>query len=218
MTVRLHPPYRRGGFNPLADAGTPLEEFAALVRSPRSGAGRYEARWHRTRFAIALPADHFRPESTIVVTTWCGTTVFASDAFTTDDTLDGFPVCGGCEGRALGAGLPGIVALIDVTKTGAMFEPDCITRFKVPKACPGRHLEPLALDRPSESVGVCAACGMVAPIRRPMRYSTVSDWQIRDHTPTADLVEPCPRHAWDDLIHHNGVTACRCEHARVGSA
>ena len=35
-----------------------------------------------------------------------------------------------------------------------------------------------------------------------------------DDTPTASLVEPCRRHAWDDLAHFDGVTKCRCEHAK----
>lgn len=214
MTVRLLPAYRRGGYNPYADVGEPLEEFAALVRSVHSGGGRYEARWHRTRCAFKLSADReFRAEA-VIVTAWCGTTVQASDAFTTDDHLDGFPVCGPCEGKALGAGLPGIVALLDVTRTGAVFEPDQITKFRTPKVCPGGTLDPLSLDRPSEGVGVCAACGMVAPIKRPSRNSTVSDWLIRDHQPTSDLVKPCPRHAWDDLTHVGGRTECRCSAAK----
>lgn len=213
MAVRLLPAYQRGGYNPFADQGEPLDQFAALVRSVRSGQGRYEARWHRTRSAIKRPAGDFRPEPTVVVSAWCGTTIFANEAFTTDDALDGFPVCGACEGKALGAGLPGVVALLDTTRTGVIFEPECITAFKPPKVCPGVSLEPLALDRPSDGVGVCAACGMVAPIKHPLRYSTVNDWLIRNHTPTSQLVDPCPRHAWDDLVYRDGTATCRCQRA-----
>ena len=210
MTVRLLPAYRRGGFNPYAMSGEPLTEYAALIRSPRSGRGRYEARWHRTRCATRRAANGPIPEE-IVVTAWCGTTVFASEAFKTDDALDGFPVCGSCEGRALGAGLPGVVALLDVTKTGVVFEPNEVTKFRPPKVCPGRTLEPLPLDRASVDVGVCAACGIVAPIKRPSRYPIVNDWCVKDHQPSADLVAPCPTHAWDDLTHRGGVTMCSCK-------
>ena len=70
-------------------------------------------------------------------------------------------------------------------------------------------VESLALDRPGEGVGVCAACGVVAPIKR-----SVEEWAIKDHAPSASLVEPCRRHAWDDLAHFDGVTKCRCEHAK----
>ncbi len=214
MTVKLLPAYRSGGYSPFADSGEVLDEFAALVRSVESGRGRYEARWHRSRSAVRLPVADYRPIPRVVVTAWCGTSVFAGEAFTTDDALDGFPVCGACEGKALGAGLPGVVALLDVTKTGVIFEPDGVTKFKPPKVCPGRMVEPLALDRPSEGVGVCAACGVVAPIKRPRTRYAVEGWAIKDHAPSASLVEPCRRHAWDDLAHFDGVTKCRCEHAK----
>lgn len=212
MTVKLLPAYRRGGYNPYL-TGKPLTEYAALVRSVHSGRGRYEARWHRTRCATEIPGGEFAP-GWVAVTAWCGTTISARDAFTTDDALDGFPVCGACEGKALGAGLPGVVALLDETRTGVVFEPDAVTKFRPPKNCPGRYMEPLALDRPSEGVGVCAACGLVAPIKRPSRYpSTVDDWQIKDHRPTTALVGPCDQHAWDDLVHVAGRTSCRCGEA-----
>lgn len=218
MPVRLLPAYERGGYNPYRGVGESLSEYAALVRSVHSGRGRYEARWHRTRCATRLEAlGDLLPER-VAVTAWCGTTVHMNEAFSTDDALDGFPVCGACEGKAMGAGLPGVVTLLDVTRTGVIFEPDAVTKFRAPKVCPGKYLEPLALDRASESVGVCAACGMVAPIKRAMRYSTVSDWQIKDHPPTTSLVAPCQRHAWDDLAHENGVTECRCRRAEKREA
>lgn len=214
VTVKLLPAYRSGGYSPFADSGEVLDEFAALVRSVQSGRRRYEARWHRSRSAVRLPVGTYRPVPVVVVTAWCGSTVFAHEAFATDDALDGFPVCGACEGKALGAGLPGVVALLDVTKTGVIFEPNSVTKFKPPKVCPGRMVEPLALDRPSEGVGVCAACGVVAPIKRPRTRHAVEEWAIKDHAPSASLVEPCRRHAWDDLAHFDGVTKCRCEHAK----
>lgn len=214
MTVKLLPAYRSGGYNHFADSREVLDEFAALVRSVKSGRGRYDARWHRSRSAVRLPVADYRPIPRVVVTAWCGTSVFAGEAFTTDDALDGFPVCGACEGKALGAGLPGVVALLDVTKTGVIFEPNSVAKFKPPKVCPGRMVEPLALDRPSEGVGVCAACGVVAPIKRPRTRHAVEEWAIKDHAPSASLVEPCRRHAWDDLAHFDGVTKCRCEHAK----
>ena len=34
--------------------------------------------------------------------------------------------------------MPGVVALLDVTKTGVIFEPNSVAKFKPPKVCPGR--------------------------------------------------------------------------------
>ena len=88
--IKLMPAYRRGGYNPYTTAKPITGEHPALIRSPRSGHGRYEVRWHRVKSAETYAAGH------TIVHVWCGQAVGADDAFTTDEALDGFPVCGAC--------------------------------------------------------------------------------------------------------------------------
>lgn len=206
MPIKLMPIYRRGGHNPYITAQPITGDHPALIRSPRSGRGRYEARWHRVKSAATYAAGH------TIVHVWCGQAVGSDDAFTTDDALDGFPVCGACEGRAMAVGLPGIVALLDVTKTGMVFEPDCVTAFKPPKACPGSTNGFLMLPAgvPAIDVAKCGACGVLAPIRTGREYWNPAQ-MLKIHAPGVDLVPPCEQHAWDDLVLDGENAVCRCK-------
>lgn len=204
MPIKLMPTYRRGGYNRYITEKPLSGPYPALIRSPRSGIGRYEARWHRVKSAASYQAGH------TIVTAWCGASISANEAFTTDDALDGFPVCGSCEGRALAVGLPGVVALLDTTKTGAIYEPDCIAAFRPPKVCPGSTNGWLVASPgvPAIDVGKCGACGILAPLRsgRDWHATTV----LKSHAPGVALVPPCPQHAWDDLTLDGDTAICRC--------
>lgn len=204
--IKLMPAYRRGGYNPYTTAKPITGEHPALIRSPRSGHGRYEVRWHRVKSAETYAAGH------TIVHVWCGQAVGADDAFTTDEALDGFPVCGACEGRAMAVGMPGIVALLDVTKTGMVFEPDCVTAFRPPKTCPGSTNGFLMLPAgaPAIDVAKCGACGVLVPIRTGREYSQPAQ-MLKIHAPGSELVPPCEQHAWDDLVLDNERAVCRCE-------
>lgn len=211
MPIKLMPAYRRGGYNPNYRAVPMSGEFPALIRSPQSGRGKYEARWHRVKSAEKYPKDKHSPERTMTHV-WCGQSIGADDAFTTDAALDGFPVCGACEGRALAMGLPGVVALLDMTKTGLIFEPDCVRAFKRPVRCPGSNNGYLLLPAgvPAVDVGKCAACGVLAPIRVGREYSHPAR-VLKLHDAGADLVDPCEVHAWDDLVLAGETAMCRCK-------
>jgi DNA (cytosine-5)-methyltransferase 1 len=98
VSVELLPPFTRGlGFTlDIEPRPTPL------TRGPRFVRSKSMSRWHRVRDGVDYGTH-------IAYGLWCGTTAHLSahrpQLLTHDrDPVDGMPVCGTCEGRALGAG------------------------------------------------------------------------------------------------------------------
>lgn len=102
--------------------------------------------------------------------------------------------------------------VLDVTKTGMVFEPDCVTAFRPPKTCPGSTNGFLMLPAgaPAIDVAKCGACGVLVPIRTGREYSQPAQ-MLKIHAPGSELVPPCEQHAWDDLVLDNERAVCRCE-------
>ena len=170
-----------------------ISEGPAYARS-----GNRSTRWHLIRSA----EDYISPYSGELhrsLTYWCGQ--FASrDALTMDEPPQNEPVCGTCFGRREGW----------QRNHGLLFTPHGITP---PKVCPGSRHMYLAVDA-GDGYYRCLACGCtVRGWSFGSRYCP--DYGLRTHAPGSDLVEPCPWHAWRDLVRADGpsgtVAACRCQ-------
>lgn len=72
-------------------------------------------RVHRIRRAEVIERHWFRDpkraDTDIAVDFWCGNTGSTSRGFIVAASPSGWPLCGTCEGRAVGAGYPGIAIL-----------------------------------------------------------------------------------------------------------
>lgn len=211
MTFPLEPPYTRGGFNPNTSDHEAVAEGPLLVRT------RTMSRWHRVKTGIRFTDQGGR----ISWDLWCGQSASDTNTIGRDDLpTDGLPVCGPCEGKALGAGYNGTAAIV-AGEALLLFEPESQTRFRPPTRCPGsgRSLW-LPADVPAaDNVGRCAVCGLHVALgwrRRGTGYSCDSWEAPKDHAPGEDLVEPCLFHAWDSLTIHHGAAVCACALQRLG--
>ena len=199
--VPLEPPHNRGS---VARGDVPVAEGPLLVR------GLGMTRWHRPRSGVI----HARHNGVPTWQLWCGQvlTVFG-DRFETDDAepTDGLPVCGPCEGRALGAGHGGTVTrAADGT---VVFVPDSQTKYRTPKRCPGTGNPAMVgeVDEPHDwRVIRCLACGTLAVIGNSRHGYDGTRGGPREHAPHT-LPEPCPFHAWDRLVIRDSRTVCSCE-------
>lgn len=197
--ARLEPPYTRSAAATWLPRPTPLTTGPRLVRGDHpQRPGRY---WHRVRSGTRQPAATHRPVARATWHLWCGPMVFEPHYLTANTVPDGEPLCGTCEGRAIGAGhppvLPGISAGV------LRFEP--VTQRPAPPVCPisarGMRWSP-AMDRLTWPRFTCPVCGEVTGWygRRPRR-----------HEPGPGLVEPCPFHRWDQLVlDSDGRVRCAC--------
>ena len=188
MTVALLPPLTIG----MADwdgVSHPIYEGPRYVRGPGN------SRWHRPRSGIRRPnwtTLHF----------WCGSGyVHLDKALTAMSVPEPEPVCGTCEGRALGAGQ-------DDTPAGLprlAFEP----RWLVPpRICPGSRRS-LYVDL-RQNVGRCLVCRDLVALRSSGGPYNGRYGPMR-HMPGAGLFTPCPWHAWNlPARRANGTVGCRC--------
>lgn len=203
MTVALLPPFT---YSCGTITGT------ALDRGPRFVRTRDMSRWHRVRSGVDYGAHR-------AFHAWCGYSVFDSPSPRRTrfigrdrDPVDGIPVCGTCEGRAIGAG--------HATNDGPrdlLFSP----HPRIPRWCPGSNralYDPIEDARGWPRVGTCLVCGAVEPIRASSRsYGTYTTVGLRKHEPL-ELIDPCPFHAWRHLGAVDGVVFCRPCNARPAVA
>lgn len=103
--VLRHPPRSLGRFN--TGSVSLVKRSLPLFLSSRSN--RYEPRAHRVRRAALYAWDDGR--STINVDFWCGGSGGTRLGRLLAVPPDGVAICGTCEGRAVGAGWPGIAIL-----------------------------------------------------------------------------------------------------------
>lgn len=183
MPVALLPPLTRSGAAPFR-GGLRTE---ALTEGPAYARTRAMSRWHRVRSATRHLHDDGAHTSYHL---WCGQIAYSGNALTADAPGDDIPVCGTCEGRALGH---------DPKRPELLFSPETLTP---PRFCPNRTL---FVDAGS-NVGRCLACKQLAPVK-------VHGWngypKLQKHVALA-LVSGCPFHAWRHLVATGETAACQC--------
>lgn len=187
MTVALLPPttYGYGQWNGID---------RPLLEGPRYVRGSGHSRWHRLRSAVR------RPRWTSL-DLWCGQATQLERVITAEQVPEADPVCGTCEGRALGAGQ-------DETPAGMprlAFEPRWL---EPPAKCPGagrsRNFE--AVGR----VGRCLICRELLPVRATGSWHN-PDYGVVSHQPGPGLAPPCPWHGWRRLYAtEGGSIRCGC--------
>lgn len=193
MTVALFPPYTT---SLPAGPGQPLAEAPEFVRTPGM------SRWHRPRSGVAYP-DGRRSYHV-----WCGQLIGcilrAGGALAVDvRPADDLPVCGTCDGRAAGAGqIPG------PDGRRLAFTPRWQTP---PRWCPGSRSGRLYAPLPGGTAGRCLACSDTHPLRA-MGGPYASRTAMVQHPPGAELLPPCPWHAWRQFTATNGRPHCACGH------
>lgn len=179
LPLLLHPPMwhieKRPQFN-----GEPLDEAHPFVVTP-SPQGKVT---HRPRAAHRYPGR-------IAYWLWCGNSIH--DGIGLYFPQQGRPVCGTCEGRAIGAGWPTSEQII----TGRTAEPWPRTRFTPrplfdpPRWCPGRFW----IDDPSNwRRGTCLECHADVKLRSKGTWHRPS-WGPEQHEPY-QMIPPCRRHGW----------------------
>lgn len=206
-TVVLEPPLGRSLPWRVRDDG-----HKALTHGPLLLRTRGMGRWHRPRSGSTWHRDG---EDLTAYSLWCGQSVSShrktsnggAPGFITRSELpdDGVPLCGTCEGRAVGAGHAGIAVVVH-SPAGLLFAPE---RLTPPKVCPGveaRLYEPVG---DGYRVALCLACGNVEPLRG---YSNAGGgWMmLQRHPPGAGLVPGCPFHAWRGLVRDGDSARCQC--------
>lgn len=182
MPVVLLPPFTIG-CGDWNGVDTPLAEGPRYVRGPG------HSRWHRPRSGVRM-----RRWTSLHL--WCGQGTFLDNVITADEVPEAEPVCGTCEGRALGAGQ-------DETPAGMprlAFEPRWLTP---PAKCPGAGRS--ALFEPVGRVGRCLLCGEMLPVRATGSWHN-PDYGVVAHKPGPGLVPPCPWHGWRRLR----ANGCAC--------
>lgn len=168
-----------------------------IYEAPRYVRGPGNSRWHRPRCGNRRSARY------ATLTFWCGSGyVRLDDCLGADSVPEPEPVCGTCEGRALGAGQ-------DDTPAGVprlAFEP----RWLVPpRRCPGSGRCGI-FECLGQSAGRCLVCGDLVGLRAgggPYNgwYGPVV------HMPGPGLFPPCPWHAWNlPSKRAGGSVGCRC--------
>ena len=221
MSVRLSPPRNRGGgLGPSGYRPEPLTHGPRYIRTRGMG------RWHRVRSGVRYPAQ---PEvqwgeglgyampprpARDAWQAWCGQSVSGTTmqgkpyALTRDrPPVDGLPVCGTCEGRAVGAGYSSpVVTVADGTEL--LFEP---AGLQPPRKCPGSGKRGENLwAKVNNRVGRCLACGELMPIR--YGGGPYDPWAgLVSHEPAPGLFQPCPFHGWDNPVRRSDDTVtCYC--------
>lgn len=194
---------------PTTSSGGSWSGQRPLAEAPRYVRGRGNSRWHRVRSAVVYPPRHGAAEERTSYAYWCGQHVSnggnggkGGPLWLVDDVPPSEPVCGTCVGRALGAGQ-------DETPAGLpplLFSP----RWRTPPSvCPGSRSRTLWIEV-SRNCGQCLVCGDITPIR--VIGSGYNAWGAgpTNHAPGDALVEPCPFHAWSQLVERGGAAVCGC--------
>lgn len=193
MTVALEPPLT-GSWPSGHEAN-----MSPLLTAPRYMRGSEMSRWHRPRSAICFHDQDDR----VSYQWWCGQHV-SRNLISCDQPPPGEPVCGTCEGRAVGAGQDDWP---DQSKT-LLFSPH---RLTTPKVCPGSQRDDL-YEELSRSVVRCLACGEIVAGRcygsRP--WYGPAGWGAKKHEPGPGLVAGCPFHAWRHLVKRGDRIGCSC--------
>jgi len=184
---------------PVTSSGGPWSGQHPLHEAPRYVRGPNNSRWHRPRNATTWP------DRRTIYGLWCGTSATDGGKYGplwfTDQPPPDEPVCGTCEGRALGAkqdtlpvGLPEL-----------RFDPRWL---QPPTRCPGSRSR--TLWTPIGRCGQCLACGEIVPVRViGVGYSAWGSGPV-NHEPGDNLVPPCPFHSWQRLTARNNTAACDC--------
>lgn len=162
---------------------------------------RSATRIHRVR------ALRHRVDSDGVVTElWCGSHRYDLP-IQTIDRHD--PVCGTCEGRAIGAGQPSTLQLLTEPSATAhlLFKP---RQPDPPRWCPGSGT---MLGDPERHL--CYVCGEHVSYRGLGSPYRPSYGMVR-HEP-AVLVAPCNWHAWKSLVLKGQRAVCICTTQRVAA-
>lgn len=184
--VRLEPPYSRSGANPHH-----YSTIVPLTRGPRLVRTGGMSRWHRPRSGTHH-SDHGRTSFTL----WCGQLVRSTDLIQALTVPDGEPLCGTCEGRAVGAGHPPVAVEV---RSALLFEP--ASRYRRPPWCPAGKLwlyDTLARTLPWRETFGCPVCSEHVRTRAAGGWAN-SHVKIAAHPPVGDMVAPCPFHGWDQL-------------------
>lgn len=196
--VRLEPPYSRSGGG--------RRGILPITRGPRLARTRGMGRWHRPRSGIQFTADAALG-ARVCFTFWCGQAAQGGDVLTAADVPDGEPLCGTCEGRAIGAGHPPVGVELRVA---LLFEP--ASSKPPPPACPATLIRWFGRTPWGwNDVFPCPGCGVATKLRGAgSPYD--SHVKITGHAPGHDLIEPCPFHRWDRVaISADGSTVgCAC--------
>lgn len=211
--VLLEPPLSRSGPNPYL---TSDRTRVALTHGPLLLRTRGMGRWHRPRSGSTWTSSYDGEEITSY-SLWCGQQVGSGRKTTTGQKGfiacaslpdDGVPICGTCEGRAIGAGHQGTAATV-TSPAGLLFEPE---RLVPPKLCPGTALR-LYDTLPGNRAALCLACGNVEPLRG---YSNASGgWEnLQRHPPGPNLVQGCPFHGWRGMVRDGDTVRCECAGGR----
>lgn len=205
MPYPLERPYTRSGGLGMLDRAIALTEGPLLARS------REMTRWHRVKAGVMLPH-----RTSPLWSFWCGQTGSArGEACATRDTLptDGLPICGPCEGKALGAGYNGTAAIL-AGEALLLFEPESTTKFHRPSKCPGSKSTAFILpaDVPADwRIKKCGLCGLHVPLGNGRGSPYNPDPPLlRTHQPY-QLPGPCVFHAWDRMTVREGAVICECE-------
>jgi len=159
-------------------------------------------RMHRPRSATISHYAWADYQPTLHVRLWCGQSLscgrYRKNVLFAATPLDGWPVCGTCEGRAIGVGLPTTEQIITgelPDRWELLFSPR--DAFAIPRRCPGSgHVwSSVFMDDPDNPRrGLCPWCGASVKVRGHFAGGA----NICAHPPGPDL-EPCPRHGYDHL-------------------
>lgn len=201
--VRLEPPYSRSGLPEHTRGQLPL------LRGPRLVRTRTMSRWHRPRSGVAHPSGRARSAPYVTYTLWCGQFLNRSSGVVLAAELpDNEPLCGPCEGKAIGAGHPPIAVALE---KALLFEPD--SGRPPPQWCPAGRLRERDAYRLADygQAFVCPVCGAGARLRGAGGW-TNPHVKVESHLTGPALIDPCPFHRWDWLVldaEARALCACR---------
>jgi hypothetical protein len=188
------PPSVAGGFIP----STPLRKGPVWFSGP--------TRCHRTRYGhLHQPIGKLPLRRSYGM--WCGQSRFTGAV----DWRPGMPLCGTCEGRAVGAGYPTSAQL---TSGDPVKWPDLTFAPRDPWArpavCPG-SAHALVGRQITGRVYICAACQLPVSTRAAGSPYTPR-LSVETHEPGPELIAACRHHAWERLtVGPDGVAVCgRC--------
>jgi hypothetical protein len=169
-----------------------------LTEGPRFVRTRAMSRWHRVRSGIRYTTGR------LVYHLWCTGHVQGDTFLSCDTPPNSEPVCGMCDGKAVGAGQE----VDGPAGRQLVFSP---RHIDPPKNCPGSRTG-MFEELPNGSAARCLACGDLHSCRA-MGGPYNPRWAIIQHPPGVGLVPPCPFHRWRQLTARNGEVLCSCGRA-----